>query len=78
LELLQEAAPVVIPPEEPWSLVSEDKELAELGRLLEINVGEASGLGINKVQRRWFTSTNNVVTALESHEVIEQGGEESR
>jgi hypothetical protein len=56
LELPQEAAPVVMPPEELRPLVSEDEELAKLGHLLEINVGEALGLGINEVQRRWFTS----------------------
>jgi hypothetical protein len=51
--------------------------LAKLGCLLEINIGEALGLGIDEVRRRWFISSNNVATALESHEVIERGGEES-
>jgi hypothetical protein len=44
LELLWEAARVVVPPKELWSSVSEDEEL---GHLLEIDVGEVLGSGIN-------------------------------
>jgi hypothetical protein len=48
--------------------------LAELGHLLKIDVGEALGMGLTEVQRRWFSTLSNVVPALESHEVIERGG----
>jgi hypothetical protein len=49
LEFLQEATPIVVPPKELQSSVSENKKLAELGHLLEINIGEALGLGIDEV-----------------------------
>jgi hypothetical protein len=74
-ELLLEAAPVVVPPKELWPSVSEDEELAELGCLLEIDVGEALGLGLAEVQRRWFSTSNNMATTLELREVIERGDE---
>jgi hypothetical protein len=64
-ELPWEAAPVVVPPEELQSSVSEDEELAELGHLLEIDVGEALGLGIVEVWRRWFSTSNNTVAAVD-------------
>jgi hypothetical protein len=54
--------------------VSEDEELAKLGRLLEIDVGEALGLGITEVWRRWFSISNNAAAALELWEVIERRG----
>jgi hypothetical protein len=68
---------VVVPPEELCLSISEDEGLTELGHLLEIDVGEALGMGLAEVRRRWFLSTSNTVTALESCEVIERGGEES-
>jgi hypothetical protein len=49
LELPREAAPAVVPPEELQPLVSEDEELAELGCLLKIDVGEALGMGLSEV-----------------------------
>jgi hypothetical protein len=52
-------------------------KLAELGRLLEIDIGEALGMGLAEVCRRWFSTSSNMATALESCEVIERGGEES-
>jgi hypothetical protein len=57
-------------------LSSEDEELAELGRLLEINIGEALGLGIKEVQRRWCLSSNNAAEAVGSWEVFKCGGRE--
>jgi hypothetical protein len=68
---------VVVPPKELRPSISEDEELAELGCLLEINVGEALGMGLAEVCRRWFSSMSNAATALESCEIIERGGEES-
>jgi hypothetical protein len=50
-ELLREAAPVVVPPEELWLSVSKDEEWAKLGHLLKIDVGGALGLGVVEVQR---------------------------
>jgi hypothetical protein len=46
--------------------------LAELGHLLEIEVGEALGLGLAE-ERRWFSMSSNIATALELQEVIERG-----
>jgi hypothetical protein len=66
LELLWGAAPhVVVPPNEFWSSVLEDEELAELGHLLEIEVGEALRSGLAEVCRRWFTLSSNIAAALE-------------
>jgi hypothetical protein len=76
-ELHQEAAPVVVPPKELRPSVSEDEELAELGCLLEIDVGEALEMALVEVRRRWFSTSGNMATALELREVIERGGEES-
>jgi hypothetical protein len=72
-ELPQEAVPVAVPLEELHPSISEDEELAKLGCPLEIDVGEALGMGLTKVQRRWFSISNNMVAALESWEVIERG-----
>jgi hypothetical protein len=72
-ELLREAAPVIVPPEELRSSALEDEELAMLGHLT-INIGETLELGLAEVWRRWFLTSDNAVTALESWEVIERGG----
>jgi hypothetical protein len=51
--------------------------LAKLGHLLEIDVGEALGLlGIVKVQRRWFSTSNNAAT-VGLREVIKRGDEKA-
>jgi hypothetical protein len=76
-EFPQEAAPVVVPIEELCPSILEDEELAELGHLLEIDIGQAVGIGLAEVHRRWFSSTSNAATALKSYEVIEREGEES-
>jgi hypothetical protein len=73
LELPLEGAPVVVPPKELRQSVSEDEELAELWCLLKIDVGEALGMGLAEVWRRWFSTSNNMATALELQDVIERG-----
>jgi hypothetical protein len=69
-ELPSEAAPALVPVEELWLSSPEDAELAELGHLLEISIGDALGLGVNEVQWRWFVSESNAAVAVGSHNVL--------